>query len=51
MERWNISVGVAEPEVGNRMWVTSVAHRDGHRLDFESETGVPEDTKLSELVT
>ena len=39
----------SEPEVGNGMWVTSIADPDGYRLAFESETDVPEETKLSEL--
>jgi hypothetical protein len=32
--------------VGNGLWVTSFADPDGYRLDFESPTDVPEDTKL-----
>ena len=39
----------SEPEVGNGMWVTGTSDPDGYRLEFESETDVPEDTKLSEL--
>jgi len=37
-----------EPFVGNAMWVTIVRDPDGHVLDFESPTDVPEETKLSE---
>jgi lactoylglutathione lyase len=45
-----ISRGIAaqEPFVGNNMWVTTVQDPDGHILDFESLTDVPEETKLSE---
>ena len=39
----------SEPEVGNAMWVTTILDPDGYRLQFESATDVPEDTKLSEL--
>jgi lactoylglutathione lyase len=39
----------SEPQVGNAMWVTSLSDPDGYRLDFESLTNVPEDTKLSEV--
>ncbi len=31
------------------MWVTAVSDPDGYKLDFESVTDVPEDTKLSEV--
>jgi hypothetical protein len=30
------------------MWVTSLTDPDGYRLFFESDTDVPEETKLSE---
>ena len=36
------------PFVGNSMWVTSVSDPDGYRLDFESETDVPEETVYAE---
>jgi lactoylglutathione lyase len=36
------------PFVGNNMWVTSVSDPDGYKLDFESETDVPEETVYSE---
>ena len=39
----------SEPEVGNAMWVTSLSDPDGYRIDFESATDTPEDTKLSEV--
>jgi lactoylglutathione lyase len=39
----------SEPQVGNAMWVTCLSDPDGYRLDFESPTNVPEDTKLSEV--
>lgn len=42
-------IACSEPEVGNGMWVTGTSDPDGYRLEFESETDVPEDTKLSEL--
>ena len=42
-------VEASEPEVGNGMWVTCLKDPDGYRLDFESYTDVPEDTKLSEI--
>ena len=39
----------SEPEVGNAMWVTSLSDPDGYRIDFESATDTPEDTKLSDV--
>jgi uncharacterized glyoxalase superfamily protein PhnB len=38
-----------EPFVGNSMWVTCFSDPDGYKLDFESMTEVPEETKLSEF--
>jgi uncharacterized glyoxalase superfamily protein PhnB len=38
-----------EPFVGNSMWVTCFNDPDGYKLDFESMTEVPEETKLSEF--
>jgi lactoylglutathione lyase len=38
-----------EPFVGNSMWVTVFNDPDGYKLDFESVTDVPEETKLSEV--
>lgn len=40
-------IAASEPEVGNAMWVTSLTDPDGYRIDFESATDTPEDTKLS----
>lgn len=42
-------VDAAEPFVGNAMWVTVLSDPDGYKLDFESPTDVPEETKLSEV--
>ena len=42
-------ITAAEPFVGNSMWVTHFADPDGYRLEFESPTAVPEETKLSDL--
>jgi len=39
-----------EPFVGNNMWVVSLVDVDGYRLDFESPTDVPEETKYSEWI-
>lgn len=36
------------PFVGNGMWVTSLYDPDGYRLDFESQTDVPEETEYKE---
>jgi catechol 2,3-dioxygenase-like lactoylglutathione lyase family enzyme len=41
-------IAVSRPFVGNGMWVASLRDPDGYRLEFESETDVPEDTQLSE---
>ena len=45
MER---SVRMREPFVGNNMWVVSLTDPDGYRIEFESKTDVPEETKYSE---
>jgi lactoylglutathione lyase len=42
-------VAVQEPFVGNQMWVVMLSDPDGYRLEFESPTDVPEETKLSEI--
>jgi lactoylglutathione lyase len=42
-------IEAAEPFVGNSMWVTVLNDPDGYKLDFESPTDVPEETKLSEV--
>ena len=36
-----------EPIVSNSMWFTALADPDGYQLAFESNTVVPEGTKLS----
>ena len=41
-------VQASEPFVGNGMWVTAFHDPDGYKLDFESPTDVPEETKYSE---
>ena len=42
-------IAAAEPFVGNSMWVTVLSDPDGYKLDFESLTDVPEETKLTEV--
>lgn len=42
-------LAATEPQVGNAMWVTELTDPDGYRLLFESPTGVPEETRLSQL--
>jgi predicted lactoylglutathione lyase len=42
-------IQASEPFVGNGMWVTSLSDPDGYRIEFESYTDTPEDTRLSEL--
>lgn len=37
----------SEPFVGNGMWVVPLTDPDGYRLEFESETGVAEETRYS----
>jgi lactoylglutathione lyase len=39
----------SQPFVGNSMWVTWLRDPDGYRVEFESMTDVPEETKLSEV--
>ncbi|MGZ3872825.1 MAG: VOC family protein [Mucilaginibacter sp.] len=38
---------VKEPFVGNGLWVVGLKDPDGYRLEFESPTDVPEETKYS----
>lgn len=38
-----------EPFVGNAMWNFSLSDPDGYRIEFESPTDKPEETKLSEI--
>lgn len=42
-------IDAPEPFVSNALWVTSVIDPDGYKLDFESPTDLPEETKLSEV--
>ncbi|NKB67610.1 MAG: VOC family protein [Candidatus Latescibacteria bacterium] len=39
----------AEPQVGNGLWVASVADPDGYKLLFESPTDAPEEAMLSDV--
>ncbi len=41
-------IQASRPFVGNGMWVTSLSDPDGYRIDFESDTDVPEETLFSE---
>ena len=41
-------IQIPEPFVGNNNWVVAFVDIDGYRLDFESPTDVPEETKYSE---
>ncbi|SDP73685.1 Catechol 2,3-dioxygenase [Mucilaginibacter sp. OK268] len=41
-------IQIQEPFVGNNNWVVAFDDVDGYRLDFESPTDVPEETKYSE---
>lgn len=41
-------IRASEPFVGNGMWVTPLSDPDGYKIEFESPTSVPEETKLSE---
>jgi len=43
-------VDIKEPFVGNNMWVVCFNDPDGYKLDFESPTDVPEETRYSEWV-
>ncbi len=40
-------IQASRPFVGNAMWVTSLSDPDGYRIDFESDTDVPEGTEYS----
>ncbi len=42
------NIEIKEPFVGNNMWVVCFTDPDGYRLDFESPTDVPEETKYSD---
>ena len=39
-------LGASRPFVSNGMWLTSLTDPDGYKLDFESDTDVPEGTRL-----
>ena len=41
-------IEASRPFVGNGMWVTGMSDPDGYRLEFESDTDVPEGTVLAE---
>lgn len=41
-------IAASDPFVGNSMWVTVMTDPDGYKLDFESYTEAPEETKFSE---
>ena len=41
-------IQTSEPFVGNSMWVVGLKDPDGYRIEFESRTDVPEETKYSE---
>ena len=41
-------IQTSEPFVGNSMWVVGLRDPDGYRIEFESRTEVPEETKYSE---
>ncbi len=42
-------IDASEPQVLNHLWATTLSDPDGYRIEFESPTDVPEDTKLSEM--
>lgn len=42
------AIHASEPFVGNNMWVVLLEDPDGYRIEFESPTDVPEETKFSE---
>jgi lactoylglutathione lyase len=41
-------IQTSEPFVGNNMWVVGLKDPDGYKIEFESPTDVPEETKYSE---
>ncbi|AYL97814.1 VOC family protein [Mucilaginibacter celer] len=43
-------LSLAEPFVGNNMWVVSVKDPDGYRLEFESPTDVAEETAYGDWI-
>ena len=40
-------IEATRPQVGNGMWVTSLADPDGYRIYFESDTDAPEETEYT----
>jgi len=44
-------IQAARPFVGNGMWVTSLRDPDGYRVEFESDTDVPEETVFGDDTT
>ncbi len=42
-------IEASEPQVLNHLWATTLSDPDGYRIEFESPTDVPEDTRLSEV--
>jgi catechol 2,3-dioxygenase-like lactoylglutathione lyase family enzyme len=40
-------IEASRPFVGNGLWVTTLYDPDGYRLEFQSPTGVPEETVLA----
>jgi lactoylglutathione lyase len=42
-------IEASEPQVLNHLWATTLSDPDGYRIEFESPTDTPEDTKLSEV--
>jgi hypothetical protein len=51
--RQSIARGLAPalPFVGNGMWVTSLRDPGGYRIEFESQTDVPEDSTFYDKAT
>lgn len=41
-------IQASKPFVGNGMWVTGMFDPDGYKIEFESDTDVPEETEYSE---
>lgn len=41
-------IQASEPFVGNGLWTMLVSDPDGYKIEFESPTHAPEETKLSE---
>ena len=41
-------IQASKPFVGTGMWVTGMSDPDGYKIEFESDTDVPEETEYSE---